>query len=161
MQRSGISKRGSDRKVSGETAAARPKGAYPRRTTPADYEEIFAYGDTPKISATLALATTKIYRWMRLAMSRQRQATQVKMARDCPSHRKKRRDDVTLTTPRLLLRRFRTEDLPSFSHYRNLPEVARFQSWTHYSMAEATAFYEQQQRSRWPLLRMKAGSSLP
>ncbi len=39
---------------------------------------------------------------------------------------------LPLTTPRLLLRRFRTEDLPSFSHYRNLPEVARFQSWTHY-----------------------------
>lgn len=36
---------------------------------------------------------------------------------------------LPLTTPRLLLRRFRTEDLPSFSHYRNLPEVARFQSW--------------------------------
>ncbi len=51
---------------------------------------------------------------------------------------------LPLTTPRLLLRRFRTEDLPSFSHYRNLPEVARFQSWTHYGMTEATAFYEQQ-----------------
>ncbi|MCP6001718.1 N-acetyltransferase, partial [Klebsiella pneumoniae] len=25
---------------------------------------------------------------------------------------------LPLTTPRLLLRRFRTEDLPSFSHYR-------------------------------------------
>lgn len=48
---------------------------------------------------------------------------------------------LPLTTPRLLLRRFRTEDLPSFSHYRNLPEVARFQSWTHYGMTEATAFY--------------------
>ncbi|MCS5961664.1 hypothetical protein LNP74_31905 [Klebsiella pneumoniae subsp. pneumoniae] len=34
---------------------------------------------------------------------------------------------LPLTTPRLLLRRFRDrEDLPSFSHYRNLPEVARF-----------------------------------
>ncbi|PLJ51895.1 GNAT family N-acetyltransferase [Klebsiella quasipneumoniae] len=51
---------------------------------------------------------------------------------------------LPLTTPRLLLRRFRTEDLPSFSRYRNLPEVARFQSWSHYGMAEATAFYEQQ-----------------
>ena len=51
---------------------------------------------------------------------------------------------LPLTTPRLLLRRFRTEDLPTFSHYRNLPEVARFQSWTHYGMTEATAFYEQQ-----------------
>lgn len=49
---------------------------------------------------------------------------------------------LPLTTPRLLLRRFRTEDLPSFSHYRNLPEVARFQSWTHYGMTEATAFAE-------------------
>lgn len=48
---------------------------------------------------------------------------------------------LPLTTPRLLLRRFRTEDLPSFSHYRNLPEVARYQSWTHYDMAQATAFY--------------------
>lgn len=51
---------------------------------------------------------------------------------------------LPLTTPRLLLRRFRTEDLPSFSHYRNLPEVARFQSWTQYGMTEARAFYEQQ-----------------
>ncbi|MHA8969275.1 GNAT family N-acetyltransferase [Klebsiella pneumoniae] len=58
----------------------------------------------------------------------------------------RRREEMMLplTTPRLLLRRFRTEDLPSFSHYRNLPEVARFQSWTHYGMTEATAFYEQQ-----------------
>ncbi|EPY6810478.1 GNAT family N-acetyltransferase [Klebsiella quasipneumoniae] len=51
---------------------------------------------------------------------------------------------LPLTTPRLLLRRFRKEDLPSFSRYRNLPEVARLQSWSHYGMAEATAFYEQQ-----------------
>ena len=51
---------------------------------------------------------------------------------------------LPLTTPRLLLRRFRTEDLPSISHYRNLSEVARFQSWTHNGMTEATAFYEQQ-----------------
>lgn len=29
----------------------------------ADYEEIFAYGDTPEDFAMLALATTKIYRW--------------------------------------------------------------------------------------------------
>ncbi|CDK73286.1 Ribosomal-protein-serine acetyltransferase [Klebsiella pneumoniae IS22] len=66
---------------------------------------------------------------------------------------------LPLTTPRLLLRRFRTEDLPSFSHYRNLPEVARFQSWTHYSMTEATA--SMNNSVRWRLLRMRAGSSLP
>ena len=29
----------------------------------ADYEEIFAYGDTPEDFAMLVLATTKIYRW--------------------------------------------------------------------------------------------------
>ncbi|HGL3873029.1 TPA: phosphoserine phosphatase [Klebsiella pneumoniae] len=28
-----------------------------------DYEEIFAYGDTPEDFAMLTLATTKIYRW--------------------------------------------------------------------------------------------------
>ncbi|HDK6220919.1 TPA: phosphoserine phosphatase [Klebsiella quasipneumoniae subsp. quasipneumoniae] len=28
-----------------------------------DYEEIFAYGDTPEDFAMLALATTQIYRW--------------------------------------------------------------------------------------------------
>jgi hypothetical protein len=60
------------------------------------------------------------------------------------SLRRREEMKLPLTTPRLLLRRFRTEDLPSFSHYRNLPEVARFQSWTHYGMTEATAFYEQQ-----------------
>ncbi|MCS6037678.1 phosphoserine phosphatase [Klebsiella pneumoniae subsp. pneumoniae] len=30
---------------------------------PTDYEEIFAYGDTPEDFAMLTLATTKIYRW--------------------------------------------------------------------------------------------------
>ena len=93
VQRSGISKRGSDRKVSGETAAAPPKRRVSRRTTPRpDYEEIFAYGDTPEDFAMLALATTKIYRWDEVPPWLQRQATQVKMARDCPSHRGRREE---------------------------------------------------------------------
>ena len=52
-----------------------------------DYEEIFAYGDTPEDFAMLALAPTTISRWDEAPPGAwQRQATQVKMARDCPSH---------------------------------------------------------------------------
>ena len=33
-------------------------------------------------------------------------------------------------TERLVIRRFRTEDVPAFAAYRSDPEVARYQSWT-------------------------------
>jgi hypothetical protein len=74
-------------------------------------------------------------------MSRQRRL-RVKMARYCPSHQEEEEMLLPLTTP-MLLRRFRTEDLPSFSHYRNLPEVA-LSELEPLRVAEATAFYEQQ-----------------
>jgi aminoglycoside 6'-N-acetyltransferase len=35
-----------------------------------------------------------------------------------------------ITTPRLLIRRFRDSDLESFIAYRNDPEVARYQGWS-------------------------------
>ncbi|WP_431033879.1 GNAT family N-acetyltransferase [Streptomyces sp. P6-2-1] len=35
-----------------------------------------------------------------------------------------------LTTPRLLLRRFRPEDAPALAAYRSVPGVARYQGWT-------------------------------
>ncbi len=81
------------------------------------------------------------------------------MAPPLPVSLRRRREKLPLTTPRLLLRRFRTEDLPSFSHYRNLPEVARFQSWTHYGMTRRQP--SMNNSVRWALLRMRAGSSLP
>ncbi|WP_018383224.1 GNAT family N-acetyltransferase [Wenjunlia vitaminophila] len=44
-----------------------------------------------------------------------------------------------LETPRLYLRRFRTEDVPTLASYRSDPEVARYQSWTVPVSAEAAA----------------------
>jgi len=49
-----------------------------------------------------------------------------------------------LSTERLILRRFARHDLPAFSGYRNQPEVARYQSWSSFSAADASAFLEQQ-----------------
>jgi aminoglycoside 6'-N-acetyltransferase len=53
-----------------------------------------------------------------------------------------------LETPRLLLRRFRDDDLAPFLAYRNDPEVARYQSWESCSTREATLFIEQQKLLR-------------
>ena len=36
---------------------------------------------------------------------------------------------MLLTTERLVLRRFRPSDADTLAAYRNLPEVARYQSW--------------------------------
>jgi RimJ/RimL family protein N-acetyltransferase len=49
-----------------------------------------------------------------------------------------------LATERLLLRRFTRRDLSAFSNYRNMPEVARYQSWSTFSTEDADAFFEQQ-----------------
>jgi len=57
---------------------------------------------------------------------------------------KTRMDILPLTTERLLLRRFGRHDLAAFAGYRNQPEVARYQSWSSYSAADAEAFFEQQ-----------------
>ena len=36
---------------------------------------------------------------------------------------------VLLTTPRLILRRFRDSDAETFARYRSDPAIARYQSW--------------------------------
>lgn len=51
---------------------------------------------------------------------------------------------ILLETPRLLLRRFRTEDRAPFLAYRNDPEIARYQSWESFSSEEANQFIEEQ-----------------
>lgn len=53
---------------------------------------------------------------------------------------------LPLLTPRLILRPFTADDLPHFTAYRNHPDVARYQSWSDYSAAQAQAFFAQQQR---------------
>jgi RimJ/RimL family protein N-acetyltransferase len=48
-----------------------------------------------------------------------------------------------LTTERLVLRRFRSEDLDSFVAYRSDPETARYQSWdTPYRPSQARQFLQ-------------------
>lgn len=53
---------------------------------------------------------------------------------------------LPLETPRLLLRRFREEDLEPFLTYRNQPEVARYQSWIHWSHNQGIEFIREQQQ---------------
>lgn len=53
---------------------------------------------------------------------------------------------LPLLTPRLILRPFTADDLPHFTAYRSHPDVARYQSWSDYSAAEAQAFFAQQRR---------------
>src|SRR6187549_387253 len=50
-----------------------------------------------------------------------------------------------LTTSRLVLRRFTDADVPTFLAYRNDPQIARYQSWTDCSPAEAVEFIRRQQ----------------
>jgi RimJ/RimL family protein N-acetyltransferase len=53
-------------------------------------------------------------------------------------------DFAELTSARLVLRRFRPEDLEGFVAYRSDPEVARYQSWeAPYPHAKARAFLEE------------------
>jgi RimJ/RimL family protein N-acetyltransferase len=42
-----------------------------------------------------------------------------------------------LYTPRLRLRRLKAEDAPAICAYRNLPAVARYQSWDSYTVEDA------------------------
>lgn len=49
----------------------------------------------------------------------------------------------TIETPRLRLRPFRPEDLPTFAAYRSDAETARYQSWqAPYTLAQAERFLE-------------------
>ncbi|SFE58526.1 Protein N-acetyltransferase, RimJ/RimL family [Phytobacter palmae] len=51
---------------------------------------------------------------------------------------------LPLHTRRLLLRALIPADLPQLARYRNQPEVARFQSWDHYTLHDAQKLYAQQ-----------------
>jgi len=46
-----------------------------------------------------------------------------------------------LTSARLMLRRFRAEDIETFVGYRADPAVARFQSWENFSAADGREFF--------------------
>ncbi len=46
-----------------------------------------------------------------------------------------------LTSRRFMLRAFQKADLAIFAAYRNRPEVARYQSWSHYSEEDAERLY--------------------
>jgi RimJ/RimL family protein N-acetyltransferase len=56
---------------------------------------------------------------------------------------------LPFVTERCLLRAFREDDLPAFAAYRADPEVARYQSWSTYSMEDALAFFEAQSQVEW------------
>jgi RimJ/RimL family protein N-acetyltransferase len=47
-----------------------------------------------------------------------------------------------LTSARLLLRRFRADDIAAFVRYRADAEVARFQSWENFTAEDGERFYE-------------------
>jgi RimJ/RimL family protein N-acetyltransferase len=53
---------------------------------------------------------------------------------------------LPLDSSRLVLRRFSRADVQAFLAYRNDPEVARFQGWDSFSLAEATAFVARQEK---------------
>jgi RimJ/RimL family protein N-acetyltransferase len=75
---------------------------------------------------------------------------------------------LPLETPRLILRRFREEDLEPFLAYRNHPEVARYQSWVQWTREQGVDFLRDQQRvepgepGRWfqYAIELKAGGAL-
>jgi RimJ/RimL family protein N-acetyltransferase len=46
-----------------------------------------------------------------------------------------------LTSARLVLRRFRAEDIEAFVHYRADPTIARFQSWENFTAADGQEFF--------------------
>jgi len=46
-----------------------------------------------------------------------------------------------LTSARLILRRFRAEDIATFVRYRADPAIARFQSWENFTAADGEAFF--------------------
>src|SRR5262245_51611654 len=48
-----------------------------------------------------------------------------------------------LTSARLILRRFRSDDLDSFVTYRADPDVARYQSWENFTRKEGVHFIDE------------------
>src|SRR5690349_7224055 len=55
-----------------------------------------------------------------------------------------------LNSRRLMLRRFNIGDTEQFAAYRSDPDVARFQSWESFSLAEATEFIARQEVQHIP-----------
>ena len=53
-------------------------------------------------------------------------------------------DPLILRSPRLNLRRLRMEDAAPIAAYRSLPEVALFQSWESFSLADAAKLIDEQ-----------------
>ncbi len=51
---------------------------------------------------------------------------------------------VSLSSPRLILRRLRASDLLPFCRYRSDPRIARYQSWTEFSEEEGLRFFAEQ-----------------
>src|SRR5882724_2686155 len=51
-----------------------------------------------------------------------------------------------LTAARLILRRFRADDIETFVRYRADPAIARFQSWENFSDADGQAFFASMSR---------------
>lgn len=49
-----------------------------------------------------------------------------------------------IETERLELRYFRESDIVAFSNYRKNPEVAKYQSWSNFTLEDGQAFYERQ-----------------
>lgn len=66
------------------------------------------------------------------------------LSQPAPAVAAARDPDPLVSTPRLLLRRFRASDLATFMAYRNDPQVARYQGFEGCSEAEARAFIEEQ-----------------
>lgn len=48
-----------------------------------------------------------------------------------------------LETPRLILRRFREEDIDTFVGYRSNPEIAKYQSWDNYTREQGIEFIDE------------------
>jgi RimJ/RimL family protein N-acetyltransferase len=53
---------------------------------------------------------------------------------------------LVLRTPRLLLRRLGADDVAPLAAYRSIPEVARFQSWESFDLADAARLVAEQAR---------------
>lgn len=49
-----------------------------------------------------------------------------------------------ISGPRVRIRDFKEQDLPEFTRYRALPEVARYQSWERYGIEDARRLYAAQ-----------------
>lgn len=58
---------------------------------------------------------------------------------------------VPIDCERVRLRPFREADLPAFAAYRNEPAVARFQSWTTYSLQDARVLHTEMMRKEFAL----------